>query len=91
MDLRSFRKALFKKLNASEDRQSHHVFLWFEVEGKEFRAAKYSHSMKPGQKLPDFILADSAHRMKLSKLELAELVECPLSGEQFLEFWKCRP
>jgi hypothetical protein len=40
--------------------------------------------------VPDFIVADTAERLKLSRLELDELVDCTLTAEAFLELWASR-
>ena len=88
MDIGELQGALRRKLNASEDRRSHHVFFWMEVEGRDHRVAKFSHSGR-GQ-LPQFVVSDTARRLRLRGGELQELVDCPLSGEQFLELWRAR-
>ena len=88
MDVRDLQRALRRKLSAIEDRRSHHVFFWVTIEGREFRAAKFSHSSR-GQ-LPEFIVADTAQRLKLNRAELDDLVNCPLTGELFLELWSSR-
>lgn len=85
MDFRELRRALRGKLDAQEDRQSHHVFYWMSVDGLERRAAKFSHSSR-GQ-IPNHILNDTARRLKLSRAELNALVECTLSGDRFRELW----
>ena len=89
MDLRDIQRALRRKLGAAaEDRRSHHVFLLVEIDGLDYRAAKFSHSSR-GQ-LSDLILSDTARRLKLSRAELDDLVDCPLSGDQFWELWGTR-
>ena len=88
MDVRELQRGLRRKLDAVEDRRSHHIFYWVTIDGLEFRAAKFSHSSR-GQ-LPDFILSDTAQRLKLSRAELNDLVDCPLNRERFLELWKIR-
>lgn len=88
MDVRELQRALRRKLRAVEDRRRHHVFWWLEVDGREYRVAKYSHSSR-GQ-LPQYILSDTAKRLKLSQAELDDLVNCPLSGEEFLRLWTSR-
>ena len=88
MDVRELQRALRRKLGAAEDRRSHHVFWWIEIDGREYRAAKLSHSSR-GQ-LPDFVLSDTAKRLKLDRAELDDLVKCPLSGEAFLLLWTTR-
>ena len=89
MDLRDLQRALRRKLGAAaEDRRSQHVFYWIEIDGLDYRAAKFSHSSR-GQ-LSDLILSDTARRLKLSRAELDDLVDCPLSGDQFWELWGTR-
>ena len=81
-------RALRRKLGAVEDRRFHHVFYWMEIDGLDYRAAKFSHSSR-GQ-VSDLILSDTARRVKLSRAELDDLVDCPLSGGQFWELWGTR-
>ncbi len=88
MDVRELQRALRRKLGAVEDRRSNHVFLWVEIDGREYRAAKYSHSTR-GQ-LPEFIVSDAANRLKLSRAEFDNLVDCPLTGEAFRDLWETR-
>lgn len=73
MDIRELQGSLRRKLDAVEDRRYHHVFYWITIDGRDFRAAKFSHSSR-GQ-LPEFIVADTAQRLKLSRAELNDLVE----------------
>ena len=88
MDIRDLQRSLRRKLGAEEDRRSHHVFYWVTIDGQDFRAAKFSYSSR-GQ-LPDFIVADTAQRLKLNRAELNALVDCPLTGEQFFQLWNSR-
>ena len=88
MDIKDLERSLRRKLKAVEDRQSNHVFYWATIQGRDFRVAKFSHSGR-GQ-LADFIVSDTAKRLKLSKTELNKLVDCSLSGRQFRELWECR-
>lgn len=76
------------KLGAVEDRRSHHVFYWLTIDGADHRIAKLSHSSRG--RIPDFIVADTARRLKLNNRELDELVECTLTAEGFLELWAAR-
>lgn len=85
VDFRDLQRALRRKLGAVEDRQSHHIFYWMDMEGRDYRVAKFSHSSR-GQ-VPDFIVSDTAKRLKLSNPELDELVECPLDAERYRELW----
>ena len=89
MDVRELQRALRRKLGAVEDRRRHHVFWWLEIDGREHRVAKFSHSSR-GQ-LPQYILSDTAKRLKLSNAELDDLVNCPLTEAEFLRLWAiCR-
>jgi hypothetical protein len=89
VDLRELQRALRRKLKAIEDSRSDHVFYFVTINGEEHRAAKFSHSSKGGR-LPDFVVADTAKRLKLDKAELEDLVECPLTADVFLELWQAR-
>lgn len=86
MDAGDLQRALRRKLGAAEDRSSHHVYFFIEIPGDgELRAAKFSHSARG--RLPDFVVADTARRLKLNRRQLDELVECTLSGDGFRELW----
>ena len=82
------RRALLRKLETREDRRSHHIYHWYGFGGVEHRVAKISHSAR-GQ-LPDFVVSNTARRLKLSRAELEDLVNCPLSGDKFRKLWETR-
>ena len=88
MDVRDLERALRRKLGAVEDRRRHHVFWWLEINEREYRVAKFSHSSR-GQ-LPQYILADTAKRLKLTNSELDDLANCPLTGDEFRRLWAIR-
>ena len=88
MDFRPLQRCLSSKLGATEDRRSHHVFYWLTIDGADHRVAKFSHSSRG--RVPDFIVADTEQRLKLSRRELDDLVECTLTEEGFLELWASR-
>lgn len=88
MDARELRHTLRSKLGADEDRQSHHVYFFINRGGHDYRVGKLSHSMR-GQ-IPDFVLADTARRLKLNRQELILLVDCPLDRDRFYQLWDCR-
>lgn len=88
MEARDLQRALRRKLRATEDRRSHHVFYWVTIAGLEFRAAKFSHSAR--SRLPEVAVSDTAKRLKLSRSELNDLVDCPMSESQFRELWAAR-
>ena len=86
MDIRDLQRALRRKLGAVEDRRRHHVFWWLEIDGREFRVAKFSHSSR--NQLPQ--ISDTAKRLKLSNTEFDDLVDCPLTGDEFRRLWAIR-
>ena len=88
MDRAELQSTLSRKLGAAEDRKNHHVFYFLEVNGREHRVAKFSHSSR-GQ-LPAFVVSDTAKRLKLSGPELNDLVDCSLTEEGFLALWSAR-
>ena len=90
MDVRDFplTPALSRGGERGQEAAPRHVFYWIEIDGLEYRAAKFSHSSR-GQ-LSDLILSDTARRLKLSRAELDDLVDCPLSGEEFRRLWGTR-
>ena len=88
MDVRELRRALQRKLGADEDRRSHHVFLYVRIDQSDIRAAKFSDSQR-GQ-LAEFIVSDTARRLRLSRAELNELVDCPMDQARFLRLWRSR-
>ena len=86
MDVGDLQRALRRKLGAQEDRSSHHVFFFVDIPGDaELRAAKFSHSARG--RLRDYVVADTGRRLKLTRRELDELVDCTLSGEGFWRLW----
>ena len=88
MDFRDLQRALRRKLGAYEDRRSHHVYYWMTINGRQYPAAKFSHSSR-GQ-ASNLIVSDTARRLKLSRAELEALVDCSLSGDRFRELWAVR-
>ncbi len=87
MNVRELRSSL-KKLDVVEDRSGHHIYFYLEIDKREYRVCKISHSMRG--ELPPFIKSDTARRMKLNSDEFNSLVECLLDKNAFLTFWKLR-
>ncbi|NVM23771.1 MAG: hypothetical protein HWN68_18585 [Desulfobacterales bacterium] len=88
MDYQDLRAALLSKGETVEDRSRHHIFFFFEIEGKTYRATKISHSAQ-GQ-IDNNILSAVAHQMRLTTKELRQFVKCPLSREGWLDLWQTR-
>ncbi len=86
MDVGDLQRELRRKLGAEQDRSSHHVYFFLDIPGNgELRVAKFSHSARG--RLPDFVVADTARRLRLSKSQIEALVECTISGSAFWEIW----
>lgn len=88
MDYQELRGALISKGKADEDRGSHHVFFFIEVDGKSYRATKISHSAR-GQ-ISSNILSLISRQMRLTNKELRQFVACDVEREQWLELWRER-
>jgi len=88
LDYRELRNVLLSKGGTIEDRRSHHVFFFLEIDGKYYRATKFSHSAH-GQ-ISDDLLGSIARQMRLTVNELKHFVDCSVQREQWLEFWRER-
>lgn len=85
MDVRDIYRTLKGKLHAIEDRKSHHIFFYFEIEGKQYRATKISHSAR-GQ-VDESLLRLISKQLRLQQGELQDLIACPLSEEEYFRLW----
>jgi hypothetical protein len=85
MDVRDIVRTLKGKLHAIEDSKRHHIFFYFNIEGKQYRATKLSHSAK-GQ-VDESLLSLISKQLRLRREELQELVACPLSREDYFRLW----
>jgi hypothetical protein len=88
MDYRDIKSTLVNKLEAGEDRSGDHIYFYLTVDGKDFRIGKLSHSAR-GQ-APDYVIQDTARRLKLKKSEFAGLVGCTLKKPQHEIIWRER-
>ncbi len=88
MDSREIRSTLVAKLDAEEDRTGHHVYFWLNVDGHEFRVGKMSHSAR-GQ-APEYVIKDTAKRLRLTKEEFESLVGCTITKEMHKDIWRER-
>lgn len=89
MDLRDFSRALRRKAGAYEDRTASHIIYRVSIGEANRAVAMFSYSMRGGR-LPEFVVANAAKRLRLTKAELEDRVECPLSADAFLELWQAR-
>ena len=88
MELNKLKRALRKKVRATESKKKHHIFWSIEVDGELSKVAKFSHDAH-GQILSK-VKADTAKRLRLTSAELTSLVQCDLSGEDFRSLWPQR-
>ena len=88
MDSREIQTTLVVKLGAIEDRTSHHVYYWMNVDGIEFRVGKLSHSSRG--RAPEYVVSDTAKRLKLNKKEFTSLVECSMDKGTHRDIWRSR-
>jgi len=88
VDYQELRGALISKGKADEDRRSHHVFFFIEVDGKSYRATKISHSAR-GQ-ISSKILSLISRQMRLTTKELRYFVDCTIGRKQWLDLWRER-
>ena len=88
MDYRELHSALIVKGACEEDRKSHHVFYFMEVDGKSYRATKVSHSARGQISAP--ILSAICKQMRLTNRELREFINCSIGRERWFELWRQR-
>jgi predicted RNA-binding protein (virulence factor B family) len=88
MDYREIRSTLVNKLNAAEDRSGNHIYFYLEIDKEDHIVGKLSHSFR-GQAL-DYVISDTARRLKLSKKEFLNLVNCKTSKAQHEKLWRER-
>jgi DNA-binding FadR family transcriptional regulator len=83
---RKVRQALssLKAKGFIEDREGHHIFLIYETRDgfrTEIRT-RVSHQSGGGD-ISDSLLAAMARQVRLSRRDLEQLIDCPLSREQY--------
>lgn len=88
MDYRDIRSTLVTKLDAVEDRAGDHIYFFLEIDSHDFRVGKLSHGVR-GQAV-DYVISDTARRLKLSKKEFVSLVDCDIDKEKHEELWRAR-
>lgn len=88
MDYRDIRSTLVSKLEAIEDRSGDHVYFYLTIDGHDFRVGKLSHSSR-GQAV-DYMINDTAGRLKLTKKEFVDLVDCIIDKPQHENLWRQR-
>jgi hypothetical protein len=88
MDYRDIRSTLVSKLKAIEDRSGDHVYFYLTIDEHDFRVGKLSHSSR-GQAV-DYVISDTARRLKLNKREFVGLVDCEIDKPQHERIWRER-
>jgi len=88
MDYQELRTALVTKGKADEDRARHHIFFFVEIDGKTYRATKFSHGAR-GQISKD-LQGLISRQMRLTTKELSDFVSCVLKREHWLRIWRER-
>lgn len=72
-----------KGFEDSLDHSNDHKYLEFFFEGKMILYTKLSHGSK--KDLDDYLIKQMSSQCKLTKQQFADLVNCPLSKEAFIE------
>lgn len=88
MDYRDIRSTLTAKLGALEDRAGHHIYFYLTIDGHDFRVGRLSHGAR-GQAI-DYVVKDTARRLKLTTKEFVSLVDCDIDREQHEIIWRER-
>ena len=73
------------KLGADEDRSGDHIYFFLTVGDKEHRVGKMSHSAR-GQ-VQDFVIGDTARRLRLRKGEFLQVVDCTIDKNGHRKLW----
>lgn len=73
-----------------QDQGDHHFFVYFTKAGKKSRArTKTSHTAKM-KDIPDNLLSQMAQQCKLTKPQFLDLVDCPMSRDQYEDALRAR-
>ena len=73
---------VFKKLDIDVTQNNHHVRGWLKIEGKKISPVHYSHGNGP---MPGKIGDKFRKSFYLTPPEFSDLINCPLSKEEFYE------
>jgi len=88
MDYRDIRSTLVSKLGAIEDRSGDHIYFYLTIDERNFRVGKLSHSSR-GQAV-DYVISDTARRLKLTKKEFVSVVDCEIEKAEHERIWRER-
>ena len=90
MKFRQIRHTLRSKLGADEDRDAPHVYFWLSIDNRDHRVGKISHSARGSDKVEDYIISDTAKRLRLTKVEFFQLIDCTIEAHHHARLWKER-
>ena len=90
MNFRQLRHTLRSKLGADEDRDAPHICFWLSIDNRDHRVGKISHSSRGSDKVEDHIISDIAKRLRLTKVEFFQLVDCTIEAHHNARLWKER-
>ena len=90
MDFRQLRHTLANKLGASVDVSGDHIFYYLNIQESDHKIGKISHSARGSDNIADYVVSDTAKRLKLKKNELVQLVDCLISKDDHLRLWQER-
>lgn len=90
MNFRELRRTLANKLGASEDRSGDHIFYYLNIKDSYHKVGKISHSARGSDTVVDYIVSDTAKRLKLNKNELVQLIDCSVNRDDHLKLWQER-
>jgi hypothetical protein len=81
-DKRKVEEALLKK--GFEDKEGdHHFFIYHTLQGKKSSIRTKTSHMPKMKEISDGILAQMAKQCRLNKQDFMNLIDCPLSREQY--------
>lgn len=88
MDYRDIRSTLVNKLGAGEEKSGRHIYFFLTIDEHDYRVGKLSHSFR-GQAV-DYVVHDTARRLKLNKREFVSLVDCEIDKGTHETLWRQR-
>ena len=90
MNFRELRRTLRSKLGASEDKEGEHIYYWYPLDSRDRRVGKVSHTARGSQQVDDFIILDTARRLKLNKKEFLQFADCSIDRDGLSKLWQER-
>ncbi|MBI2831442.1 MAG: hypothetical protein HYX79_04205 [Chloroflexi bacterium] len=88
MDFIDLRSKLLTKGDLQEQKSGKHFQYYLSLRGRKYRITMLSHG-RTGQ-IDDRTLGSIHRQMRLTRKELTDFVNCPLSREEWLKLWDKR-